>query len=91
MLRSVVRLHVAPLTDPTLPTNRFLQRLSPRLWLSSAPIASLRHMAKKKGRKRKILGIAALGALAAWIVGKRKSSSAPEGVWKDEATEPQES
>jgi hypothetical protein len=29
------------------------------------------------------VGLAALGALAAWVLRQRKPAMAPEGIWKD--------
>lgn len=33
-------------------------------------------------KRKKILGLAALGALVAWLMGRRKRSAPPEGEWR---------
>ena len=34
-------------------------------------------------KKKRILRLALFGALVAWIAGRRKSKTPPEGVWKE--------
>lgn len=39
-------------------------------------------MSERKKRGRKILGLAAIGALVAWFA-RKKANKQPEGTWRD--------
>ncbi|HVF11544.1 MAG TPA: hypothetical protein VNA87_00505 [Actinomycetota bacterium] len=37
-------------------------------------------------KRKKVLGLAALGAIVAWLMGRRKRSAPPEGQWRSAAS-----